>query len=189
VKVNNRKVLDGVMDAANIASDKRLTVLRAIDKADKFSLHEVKKLLGAGRKDESGDFTKGAGLDERQSEIVLSLLNTDDTSSVQIAQLNDMARPVRRAQSDSRIRHGGGLQRRPHPYRPLRRARPGILHRPVYEIELLLERKTRKAGPFASARSAAVDATTGSSRAFAASRCRRPDSPSVVSRLAPLSRL
>src|SRR5690606_8184384 len=43
---------------------KRLTVLRAIDKLDKFGPEGVKLLLGAGRKDESGDFTKGAGLDE-----------------------------------------------------------------------------------------------------------------------------
>src|SRR5207253_3837964 len=61
VKVNNRKVLDGVMEAIGIGggenATKRLTVLRAIDKADKFPLSEVAKLLGDGRKDESGDFT------------------------------------------------------------------------------------------------------------------------------------
>ena len=63
IKVNNRKVLDGVMDAANIAIEQRLTVLRAIDKLDRLGIEGVKQLLGAGRKDESGDFTKGAGLD------------------------------------------------------------------------------------------------------------------------------
>jgi len=63
IKVNNRKVLDGVMDAANIAAEQRLTVLRAIDKLDRLGIEGVKQLLGAGRKDESGDFTKGAGLD------------------------------------------------------------------------------------------------------------------------------
>ncbi|MCO5092467.1 histidine--tRNA ligase [Bosea sp. (in: a-proteobacteria)] len=74
VKVNNRKVLDGVMDAAGIDPAQRLTVLRAIDKADKFPLEEVRKLLGEGRKDESGDFTKGAGLSAAQSDRVLRYL-------------------------------------------------------------------------------------------------------------------
>src|SRR5689334_21021856 len=71
VKVNNRKVLDGVMEAIGIGGEanagKRLTVLRAIDKLDRLGLEGVKHLLGAGRKDESGDFTKGAGLTNEQS--------------------------------------------------------------------------------------------------------------------------
>ena len=70
VKVNNRKVLDGVMEAIGLGGDdkaaQRLTVLRAMDKLDKFEWNEVAKLLSDGRRDESGDFTKGAGLDSRQ---------------------------------------------------------------------------------------------------------------------------
>jgi len=50
---------------------RRLTVLRAIDKYDRLGAEGVRQLLGEGRKDESGDFTKGAGLDERQSEKIL----------------------------------------------------------------------------------------------------------------------
>src|SRR5256884_1456710 len=61
VKVNNRKVLDGVLESIGLGGDenagRRLTVLRAIDKLDKFSADEVKKLLGSGRKDEYGNFT------------------------------------------------------------------------------------------------------------------------------------
>jgi histidyl-tRNA synthetase len=68
VRVNNRKVLDGVMESIGLVGDenagRRLTVLRAIDKLDKFGPEGVRLLLGAGRKDESGDFTKGAGLDD-----------------------------------------------------------------------------------------------------------------------------
>ncbi len=67
VKVNNRKVLDGVMEATGLAGEdragQRLTVLRAIDKLDRLGIEGVRLLLGPGRKDESGDFTKGAGLD------------------------------------------------------------------------------------------------------------------------------
>ena len=67
IKVNNRKVLDGVMEAIGLGGEanagRRLTVLRAIDKLDRLGPEGVRALLGAGRKDESGDFTKGAGLE------------------------------------------------------------------------------------------------------------------------------
>ena len=79
IKVNNRKILDGVLEATGLGGDenagRRLTVLRAMDKFDKFGLEGVGLLLGPGRKDESGDFTKGAGLDERQAEKVLAILS------------------------------------------------------------------------------------------------------------------
>jgi histidyl-tRNA synthetase len=74
VKVNNRKVLDGVMESIGLGGDenagRRLTVLRAIDKLDRLGVEGVKQLLGEGRKDESGDFTKGAGLSEEQAEAI-----------------------------------------------------------------------------------------------------------------------
>src|SRR6266536_2427963 len=70
VKVNNRKVLDGVRDALGITDDGQwLTVMRAIDKLDRLGIAGVQQLLGDGRKDESGDFTKGAGL--KPDDIVL----------------------------------------------------------------------------------------------------------------------
>lgn len=73
VKLNSRKILDGVMDAANIAADNRLTVLRAIDKLDRLGVEGVRQLLGTGRKDESGDYTKGANLSAEQIEFVENL--------------------------------------------------------------------------------------------------------------------
>src|SRR4029079_2910922 len=78
VKVNNRKVLDGVLERIGLGGPehalRRLTVLRAIDKLDKFDPKEVRLLLGLGRKDESGDFTKGAQLDDQQIEMVFQAL-------------------------------------------------------------------------------------------------------------------
>jgi histidyl-tRNA synthetase len=75
IKVNNRKVLDGVMDLAGLGgedkSGQRLTVLRAIDKLDRLGPDAVRQLLGLGRKDESGDFTKGAGLALEQIDAVM----------------------------------------------------------------------------------------------------------------------
>ena len=66
IKVSSRKVLDGIMEAVGLAGEanaiRRLTVLRAIDKLDRLGSEGVRALLGAGRRDESGDFTKGAGL-------------------------------------------------------------------------------------------------------------------------------
>ena len=79
IKVNNRKVLDGVMEAIGLGGEenagRRLIVLRAIDKLDRLGPDGVRALLGAGRKDESGDFTKVAGLGENDIERVLALVN------------------------------------------------------------------------------------------------------------------
>jgi histidyl-tRNA synthetase len=76
VKVNNRKVLDGLMESIGLgdpdSAGQRLTVLRAIDKLDRLGDAGVRELLGAGRRDESGDFTKGAGLAEEAIGRVLA---------------------------------------------------------------------------------------------------------------------
>jgi len=74
VKINSRKLLDGVLANAGVDSAKRGTVLRAIDKFDRLGEQGVRLLLGAGRKDESGDFTKGAELNADQSAQVMQLL-------------------------------------------------------------------------------------------------------------------
>ena len=74
IRVNNRKVLDGLLEAVgiDIANEAaRLAVLRSLDKLDKFSRDDVALLLGPGRKDESGDFTKGAELEANQIEALL----------------------------------------------------------------------------------------------------------------------
>lgn len=84
IRVNNRKVLDGVLEAIGLGGDdnagRRLTVLRAIDKLDKFGLDGVRLLLGPGRwdggKEGEGDFTKGAALDQPAIDRVLSYLST-----------------------------------------------------------------------------------------------------------------
>ena len=87
IRVNNRKVLDGVLEAIGLGGDenaaRRLTVLRAIDKLDKFGEPGVRLLLGPGRKDESGDFTKGAGLDEDKASFILETVlgKTDHAES------------------------------------------------------------------------------------------------------------
>ncbi|MBO6639195.1 MAG: histidine--tRNA ligase [Roseitalea sp.] len=82
IRVNNRKVLDGVMEAIGLGGEenagKRLTVLRAIDKLDKFSPNDVLLLLTTGRWDGGkqgvGDFTEGAGLAANVAENVLGFI-------------------------------------------------------------------------------------------------------------------
>ena len=88
IRVNNRKVLDGVLEAIGLGGDgnagRRLTVLRSIDKLDKFGVDGVRLLLGPGRwdggREGEGDFTPGAGLDETQIRTVLRGIGllTDD---------------------------------------------------------------------------------------------------------------
>ena len=83
IRVNNRKVLNGVMEVAGILDPadptrfeaERGIVLRAIDKLDRLGVEGVRALLGAGRKDESGDFTKGAGLGDAQADVVMGFLD------------------------------------------------------------------------------------------------------------------
>jgi histidyl-tRNA synthetase len=82
VKVNNRKVLDGLLESIGIGGEentgRRLTVLRAIDKFDKFGIPGVSQLLGKGRWDGGeegkGDFTRGADLANEQIDRVLNIL-------------------------------------------------------------------------------------------------------------------
>ena len=63
LKINNRKLLDGLLAEEGVVDERRkLTVLRAIDKYDRLGWEGVVALLGKGRLDDSGDFTKGADL-------------------------------------------------------------------------------------------------------------------------------
>jgi histidyl-tRNA synthetase len=95
VKVNNRKVLDGVLEAIGLGGDdkaaQRLIVLRAIDKLDKVGPEGVRDLLGKGRMDPSGDFTKGAGLEPDAIERVLAFTAARGaTGEATIANLRDV---------------------------------------------------------------------------------------------------
>jgi histidyl-tRNA synthetase len=90
IRINNRKVLNGVMEAIGVynASDPeahahtRGVVLRAIDKLDRLGEDGVRALLGAGRKDDSGDYTKGAELSPEQADIIMGFVSARrDTGS------------------------------------------------------------------------------------------------------------
>ncbi len=80
IRINNRKVLNGVLEAAGLLdpddpdahAEARGIVLRAIDKLDRLGGEGVRALLGEGRRDESGDFTRGAGLSDEQADLVMA---------------------------------------------------------------------------------------------------------------------
>ena len=107
IRVNNRKVLDGVLEAIGLGgedkSGQRLNVLRAMDKLDKFGIEGVKLLLGSGRKDESGDFTKGAGLNNDEIDIVVDALEC-------VAHLSDAAAAHGRDLADMEISEIDGVR-------------------------------------------------------------------------------
>ncbi|APX90363.1 histidine--tRNA ligase [Brevirhabdus pacifica] len=99
VRVNNRKVLNGVMEVAGVLdpadpdrfADERGIVLRAIDKLDRLGTGGVRALLGAGREDESGDYTKGAGLSEAQADVVMGFMEARrEDGAATVARLSEL---------------------------------------------------------------------------------------------------
>src|SRR5450830_394766 len=79
VKVWNRKCLDGVLEGAGASPEQNLTVLRSVDKKDRVGLVGVQELLDRGRRDESGDFTKGAGLSIAANNFIIYSLTSIGT--------------------------------------------------------------------------------------------------------------
>ncbi len=141
VKVNNRKVLDGAMDRVHIPAEKRLTTMRAIDKLDRLGIDGVKMLLGKGRKDESGDFTKGAELSDSQiAGIVAAITGTSghagDAGTPGEEELSEIAKLVRASGYDDRVRIDKTVVRGLEYYTG-----------PVYEVELTFEIKDEKGRP------------------------------------------
>jgi histidyl-tRNA synthetase len=116
VKVNNRKVLDGVLESIGLGgeanAEKRLTVLRAIDKLDRLGSDGVFLLLTTGRKDESGDFTKGAGIDRNDAKLILefvapSELTANVSSGAESDILFTMPKAWDRLATNENFREGG----------------------------------------------------------------------------------
>jgi histidyl-tRNA synthetase len=91
IRLNNRKVLNGVLEVAGLSGDdkeaERGIVLRAIDKLDRLGPDGVRALLGEGRKDESGDFTRGAGLGDAQAEVVMGFVCANSEVQSMIKQM------------------------------------------------------------------------------------------------------
>ena len=95
LKINNRKLLNGLLEAAQVVDPgQKLGVLRAVDKLDRLGPDGVRLLLGEGRKDESGAFTKGAGLKAAAAEAVLEFVGAAGSGGDRAATLNRIAAVV-----------------------------------------------------------------------------------------------
>jgi histidyl-tRNA synthetase len=155
VKVNNRKVLDGVREVIQVTNDAQwLTIMRAIDKLDRLGVAGVQALLGEGRKDESGDFTKGAQLNRADIELITSVIEQEGDAEDKDAQLDVRLRDSEVGQEGRKeldqiqklvAASGYGRDRI--------RIDPSVVRGleyytgPVYEVELLLETKDEKGRP------------------------------------------
>ncbi len=159
IRVNNRKVLNGVMEVAGLSGDdkeaERGIVLRAIDKLDRLGPDGVRALLGQGREDESGDFTKGAGLDDAQADVVMGFMGAKRASGADtVARLNELvsgsdigAQGVQELETIAELLSAQGygpdrIEIDPSVVRGL-----GYYTGPVYEAELTFEIKDEKGRP------------------------------------------
>ena len=167
VKVNNRKVLDGVMEAIGLGGDENAgrgsrSCARSTSSTS-LRADEVRKLLGAGRWDGGeegkGDFTKGAE-SEARAEARLSLLGrhckaattakeaiaaADDLSQQERSQVRPASVKLRRDRS--KAGDSVRLWRGSHQHRSLRRPRPRILHRPGLRSRTHARNQRRKRPP------------------------------------------
>ena len=84
INVSNRKIAQGLIDDLKISEEKKIKVIRAIDKLDKpgFGLKGVEDLLKKERKDQSGAITKGADLSDEQASQILNFLKIKDLKEI-----------------------------------------------------------------------------------------------------------
>ncbi len=101
IKLNNRKILEGILEIIGlgkietdaVSTRKRGIVLRAIDKLDRLGVNGVSQLLGKGRKDDSGDFSIGAELSKLQADLVIAFLEASGGNSEKtLSNLSDLVR-------------------------------------------------------------------------------------------------
>lgn len=160
VRVNNRKLLDGILEASGVSNTEagavqRLQVLRAIDKLDRLGEEGVEALLGTGREDESGDYTEGANLDPAGIKAVLGFTTASDADrETTIATLSALVGSSDRgkqgvaelAEIDRLLTATGfGPERVSFDTSVVRGL--GYYTGPVFELELLAEIKDRKGRP------------------------------------------
>jgi len=88
VKISSRKFTDKLFEQLKITSKDQISkTLRALDKIDRLSWGEAKKLLGEGRKDKSGDYTKGAALNNDQIKTIEETLNNKNPNSEDVEEI------------------------------------------------------------------------------------------------------
>ena len=88
IKISSRKITEEIFKKIKIDSEEqKLATLRALDKIDRFGWDGVKKLLGEGRKDKSGDFTKGANLSLKNIDLLEKELNNNSPETEDLKEI------------------------------------------------------------------------------------------------------
>ncbi len=188
IRINNRKVLNGILESMGVAEGKPADdVLRTIDKFDKVGEQGVRQLLTTGRKDESGAFIEGVGLSPEQAEPVLAFLTSKGADNAgTLANLRAAvgasatgAEGVEELAQIARMLAAMGVGEERAIVDPSIVRGLGYYTGPVFEAELtfeILDDKGRKR-QFGSV--AAAGAMTGWWNASPARRCPRPGFPSA----------
>jgi len=101
VKVNNRRIFDGLRELLKIDEQRWLTVMRAFDKLDRLGVGGVGDLLGKGRVDESGDYTQGAGLVPAQIDRLLRITGVETIGTGRFGSANSWAIDLMRAGNEA----------------------------------------------------------------------------------------
>ncbi|MCH2093951.1 MAG: histidine--tRNA ligase [Rhodobacteraceae bacterium] len=156
VRVNNRKVLNGVLETMGLDdASQREAVLRTIDKFDKVGEGGVRDLLGKGRLDASGAYIDGVGLSDAQADPVVAFLTSKGaTASATLANLRDAiggssigAEGVNELETIATLLEAGGYDAARIDIDPSVVRGLGYYTGPVFEAELtfeILDEKGRK---------------------------------------------
>jgi len=160
VRVNNRKLLDGILENTGVpnteeGSLQRLQVLRAIDKLDRLGAGGVEALLGEGREDDSGDYTKGANLSPTAIKAVLGFTTASEGGrGATIANLEKLVGNSERGQAGcqelrdiDRILEAVGCDSDRVAFDTSIVRGLGYYTGPVFEVELLADIKDKKGRP------------------------------------------
>jgi len=80
INISNRKIVQGLIEDLKLSPEKKIKVMRAIDKLDKpgFGLRGVEDLLKKERVDTSGAVTKGAELTDNEAAQIINFLKVKD---------------------------------------------------------------------------------------------------------------
>ena len=156
VRVNNRKILDEVFRCVKIDDEvQKTSALRAMDKLDKFGIEGVQFLLGKGRKDESGDFTEGAHLQQSQSDFIIQFLSVPGVNGAQkLAKIGELIKS-QGGNADSTndtaqmvlLVHNAGYDGDRIDFDPSIIRGLEYYTGPVFECELLMDTKDQKGNP------------------------------------------
>ncbi len=89
IKYSNREIWDDLFKKLKINKQVEPLVLRAIDKKDRVGIEGIKNLLQEGRKDQSGDFMEGVGLNDSQADEIITFIDNNDQSNQQLEEFKD----------------------------------------------------------------------------------------------------